>query len=183
MVPILAGIVSMLADKGLDLISSAIDGGADKAKGFIEEKTGIELDGKKELTGEEVAKLKELEVTSRLELEKLALESKKEDNRASEAVAAEMNKNTADARAMQVAALGQDDKFSKRFVYMFAAGWSIVAVVYIFMITFMSIPAANVRFADTVLGFLLGTIVATIINYFYGSSKSSADKNEVMKGR
>ena len=182
MVPILAGIVSMLADKGLDLISSAIDGGADKAKEFIEEKTGIKIDGSS-LSDEQVAKLRELEISSKVELEKLALESKKEDNRASEAVVAEMNKNTADARAMQVAALGQDDKFSKRFVYLFAAGWSIVAVVYIFMITFMSIPAANVRFADTVLGFLLGTIVATIINYFYGSSKSSADKNEAMKGR
>lgn len=182
MVPILAGIVSMLADKGLDLISSAIDGGADKAKEFIEEKTGIKMDGSS-LSDEQVAKLRELELSSKIELEKLAFESKKEDNRASEAVVAEMNKNTADARAMQVAALGQDDKFSKRFVYMFAAGWSIVAVVYIFMITFMSIPAANVRFADTVLGFLLGTIVATIINYFYGSSKSSADKNEVMKGK
>ena len=182
MVPILAGIVSMLADKGLDLISSAIDGGADKAKEFIEEKTGIKIDGSS-LSDEQVAKLRELEISSKVELEKLALERKKEDNRASEAVVAEMNKNTADARAMQVAALGQEDKFSKRFVYIFAAGWSIVAVVYIFMITFMSIPAANVRFADTVLGFLLGTIVATIINYFYGSSKSSADKNEAMKGR
>ena len=182
MVPILAGIVSMLADKGLDLISSAIDGGADKAKEFIEEKTGIKIDGSS-LSDEQVAKLRELEISSKVELEKLALESKKEDNRASEALVAEMNKNTADARAMQVAALGQEDKFSKRFVYMFAAGWSIVAVVYIFMITFMSIPTANVRFADTVLGFLLGTIIATIMNYFYGSSKSSADKNEVMKGR
>jgi hypothetical protein len=47
----------------------------------------------------------------------------------------------------------------------------------------MTIPAANVRFADTVLGFLLGTIIATIINYFYGSSKSSADKNEFIKGK
>ena len=182
MVPILAGIVSMLADKGLDLISSAIDGGADKAKDFIEEKTGIKMDGN-EFSDEQVAKLRELEISSKIELEKLAFENKKEDNRASEAVVAEVNKNTADARAMQVAALGQDDKFSKRFVYMFAAGWSIVAVVYIFMITFMNIPMANVRFADTVLGFLLGTIVATIINYFYGSSKSSADKNEIMKGR
>lgn len=180
--PILAGLVSMLADKGLDLISSAIDGGAYKAKDFIEEKTGIKMDGN-ELSDEQVAKLRELEISSKIELEKLALENKKEDNRASEAVVAEVNKNTADARAMQVSALGQDDKFSKRFVYVFAAGWSVVAVVYIFMITFMTIPTANVRFADTVLGFLLGTIVATIINYFYGSSKSSSDKNEFIKGK
>lgn len=180
--PILAGLVSMLADKGLDLISSAIDGGADKAKDFIEEKTGIKMDGN-ELSDEQVAKLRELEISSKIELEKLALESKKEDNRASEAVVAEVNKNTADARAMQVVSLNQVDVFSKRFVYFFAAGWSIVSVIYIFMVTFMSIPTANVRFADTVLGFLLGTIVATIINYFYGSSKSSSDKNEFIKGK
>lgn len=31
MVPILAGIVSMLADKGLSLISGAIDGGAEES--------------------------------------------------------------------------------------------------------------------------------------------------------
>lgn len=182
MIPILAGIVSMLADKGLDLVSSAIDGGADKAKEFIEEKTGIKMDGR-ELSEEQIAKLRELEISSKVELEKLALESKKEDNRASEAVAAEVNKNTADARAMQVAALAQEDKFSKRYVYVLASFWSVVSVVYVFLITFMTIPAANVRFADTVLGFLLGTIIATIINYFYGSSKSSADKNEFIKGK
>lgn len=182
MLPILAGLVSMLADKGLDLVSSAIDGGADKAKDFIEEKTGIKMDGS-DLSDEQVAKLKELEISFKIELEKLALESKKEDNRASEVVISEVNKNTADARAMQVESLKQDDKFSKRFVYVFAAGWSIVAVVYIFMITFVNIPAANVRFADTVLGFLLGTIVATIINYFYGSSKSSVDKNEFIQNK
>ena len=182
MIPILAGIVSMLADKGLDLVSSAIDGGADKAKEFIEEKTGIKMDGR-ELSEEQVAKLRELEISSKVELEKLALESKKEDNRASEAVVAEVNKNTADARAMQVAALAQEDKFSKRFVYVLAGFWSVVSVVYLFMITFVTIPAANVRFADTVLGFLLGTVIATVINYFYGSSKSSADKNAILKGK
>jgi hypothetical protein len=91
MIPIIAGLVSMLADKGLDLVSSAIDGGADKAKEFIEEKTGIKMDGR-ELSEEQITKLRELEINSKVELEKLALESKKEDNRASEAVVAEANK-------------------------------------------------------------------------------------------
>lgn len=81
MVPIVAGLVSMLADKGLSLISSAIDGGAEKAKEFIEEKTGIELDTKKELTNEQIAELQKFEKNYELELKKLALADKQEENR------------------------------------------------------------------------------------------------------
>lgn len=79
MIPIVAGLVSMLADKGLELISSAIDGGADKAKEFIEEKTGISLD--KGLTDEQVAELKKFEMTHEIELKRLALADKQENNR------------------------------------------------------------------------------------------------------
>lgn len=86
----------------------------------------------------------------------------------------------ASARAMQVAALGQDDLFSKRFVYWFAAAWSLFAMGYIVLITFTDIPLANTRFADTILGFLLGTIVATIIVYFFGSSKGSQGKDSTV---
>jgi hypothetical protein len=86
--------------------------------------------------------------------------------------------NVKDARAMQTAALAQSDVFSKRFVYYFAAFWSVCAVVYIAAITFAVIPAQNVRFADTILGFILGTVIATILNFFYGTSKSSQDKTD-----
>jgi hypothetical protein len=86
--------------------------------------------------------------------------------------------NVKDARGMQTAALAQSDVFSKRFVYYFASFWSVCAVVYIGFITFSVIPAANVRFADTILGFLLGTVVATLLNFFYGTSKSSQDKTD-----
>ena len=84
MIPLLAPIVSLLASKGLDLLSSAIDGGADKAKEYIEEKTGIKLDASKGLSPEQVVKLREFESTNKIELEKLALENKKEDNRHAE---------------------------------------------------------------------------------------------------
>jgi hypothetical protein len=86
--------------------------------------------------------------------------------------------NVKGAREMQAAALNQSDIFSKRFVYYFAAFWSLCSVAYIGFITFANIPAANVRFADTILGFLLGTVVATILNFFYGTSKSSQDKTD-----
>ena len=168
MIPIIAGLVSMLADKGLDLISSAIDGGADKAKQYIEDKTGIKLD--KNLTDEQVAELKKFEMTNQLELEKLALANKQEDNRASEAVQKIQADEYGNARNMQIENLRQDDKFSKRFVYYFAIFWSTFAVIYLTGITFAEIPKENIRFADTIVGFLLGTIIATMFGFFYGNS-------------
>ena len=168
MIPIIAGLVSMLADKGLDLISSAIDGGADKAKEYIEDKTGIKLD--KNLTDEQVAELKKFEMTNKIELEKLALANKQEDNRASEAVQKIQADEYGNARNMQIESLKQDDKFSKRFVYYFAMFWSAFAVIYLAGITFIEIPKENTRFADTIVGFLLGTVVATLIGFFYGNS-------------
>ena len=81
------------------------------------------------------------------------------------------------ARAMQQAALAQEDVFSKRFVYLFAIGWSVTAAIYIFCITFFTIPHENIRFADSLCGFLMGTIISTIITFFYGSSRSSQKKD------
>jgi len=86
----------------------------------------------------------------------------------------------ADARSMQEAALLSDDTFSKRFVYYFAIGWSLFACLYMGLATFLGIPEASVRFADTILGFLLGTVLAGMFGYFYGSSDGNekrADKD------
>ena len=145
-----------------DLISEV---GLPLVKKGIKSLTGIDIESK-ELTAEDKQKIIDSQIEiMKIDFEKLKLEYE----------------NTNSARDMQKVALQQDDIFSKRYVYYLATFWSIVAVGYIFLITFISIPEANVRFADTTLGFLLGTIVATIINYFFGSSKSSSDKNQLLK--
>ena len=160
-------LLSAIAGLGIDFVKDLIqDNGEDLVKEGIKKVTGIDLSKKKELTPEEVAKIKEAEYKLKaLDFEELKLEYQ----------------NTDSARDMQKAALAQDDKFSKRYVYYLATFWSIVGMLYIFLITFMEIPEKNVRFADTILGFLLGTIVATIINFFFGSSKGSKDKHDSMK--
>jgi hypothetical protein len=86
--------------------------------------------------------------------------------------------NTADARAMQVAALNQSDVFAKRFTMYLTAFWSVCAAVYIGFITFGVIPDNNVRFADTILGFILGTVIATMLNFWFGSSIGSKEKDK-----
>ena len=85
--------------------------------------------------------------------------------------------NTADARAMQIAALQQSDVFSKRFTMYLTSFWSLCAAVYIGFITFSVIPEPNVRFADTILGFILGTVIATMLNFWFGSSIGSKEKD------
>jgi len=164
MAPFIAPIISMLAGKGLDVLSNAIEGGADKAIELVSEKTGIDLT-KGSVSKEEIVELQKFQREYESELLKYHTE------------------NTKSARDMQKAALEQDDVFSKRFVYYFASLWSIASIVFIFGITFITIPEGNERFADTILGFLLGTIVATIINFFYGSSKGSQDKNVLINSK
>jgi hypothetical protein len=87
-------------------------------------------------------------------------------------------KDKESARNMQNTALQQGDKFSKQFIYWFAIGWSVIAGVYIFWVTFGDVPEANIRHTDTLLGFLMGTIISTIIAFFFGSSKGSMDKQD-----
>lgn len=83
--------------------------------------------------------------------------------------------NTKDARDLQKAALLQNDKFSKRFVYYLATFWSIVCSIYFFVATFTHV--INEEMADIILGFLLGTVSGTIMNFFFGSSQGSKEKD------
>jgi hypothetical protein len=93
----------------------------------------------------------------------------------------EHNANTADARDMQKVALGQDDKFSKRFLYWMASGSLLLGFAYIFLVTFVPLPEGNQRFADTILGVVIATVITTIYNFFFGSSKGSKDKDAITK--
>ena len=153
MAPLLMGIISTLVTNNLPKLAQAV---VDKGVDYVSEKTGVEL--KPDMPVEDLSALREQE------FKWAELEQKDRDG----------------ARHMQEVALAQDDVFSKRFIYYLAAFWSIFAVVYICAITFAPIPETSVRFADTILGFLLGTIVATILQFFFGSSKSSKDKTDAM---
>jgi len=91
------------------------------------------------------------------------------------------NESVSNARNMQETALKQEDKFSKRFVYYLASFWSFIAGTYLFSVTFFTYPVANTRIVDTITGFLLGTIIASIITFFFGSSQGSKDKDSIME--
>lgn len=76
----------------------------------------------------------------------------------------------ADARDMQIAALQQQDIFVRRFLYYFAIGIMIVATGFIFGVTFVEIPEDNLRVVDTIMGWMTGTMMSTVLYFFYGAS-------------
>jgi hypothetical protein len=89
--------------------------------------------------------------------------------------------DTQNSRGMQVTALGQDDLFSKRFVYYFASAWSAFTMVYVAAITFWPpIEESGKANSATVLGFLLGTAVASIFSYLFGNNRNSQKKDDTI---
>lgn len=86
----------------------------------------------------------------------------------------------ANARAMQIAALGQEDLFSKRFVYYFAAAWSLFSMLYFTAVTFVPLTPAGQRIADTILGVMIASVIGVMFAYFYGSTRGGIEKNKLL---
>ena len=53
--------------------------------------------------------------------------------------------------------------------------------VYFFVITLIPIPEQSTRIADTILGFLMGTAITTIIGYYFGASDENLRSQEPPK--
>lgn len=164
-------LIAPLLSQGLSLLGNAV---LAKGKDWVEQKTGVKLD--QPLSAEDAAKLRQYEMEHEEELLKLRLEDKKLGIEELQAYMAD----TANARKMQEKAIESSDPFVRRFIYYYAIFWSVCSASYIGFITFGAIPEQNVRFADTILGFILGTLVATIVQFFYGSSKGSQDKTAAL---
>lgn len=170
MIPIIAGLVSMLADKGLDLISSAIDGGADKAKEYIEDKTGIKLD--KNLTEEQVAELKKFEMTNKVELEKLALANKQEDNRHAEKKVEIITADKSNARNREIEVVKTTGKKDNTVTIL--AGVIVIGF-FAGLISLVFVHLDKGSGTYELLYMMFGALIAkfgTVIDYFFGSSET-----------
>ena len=89
-------------------------------------------------------------------------------------------KDRADARALQVAALNQDDLFSKRFLYYFALGICGFSMLIVLLLFFVEIPESNQRIVDMILGVIIGSGLISVINFFFGSSQGSKQKTDLL---
>lgn len=56
--------------------------------------------------------------------------------------------------------------------------WSLFAITYIFLVTFGAVPFENIRVVDQVLGFIMGTVAGSILQFWTGSSLGSKSKEK-----
>jgi hypothetical protein len=160
MLPILASIISGLISNNLPKVADAV---VEKGLDYVQDKLGVELKPESELTPADV--------------EKIRSEAMKHE----EFMAELDEKSRQRASDMQMHAMDNADPMVRRFIYYFAWFWSITSIIYFFGVTFYPISQTGKDFANTILGFLLGTAVSAVLQFFYGSSKSSQDKTKSMQ--
>jgi hypothetical protein len=157
MLPIIASIVSGLIQNNMHKVADAV---MDKGVDYVEEKMGIKLKPEGEATKEDYAKWN--------------AEAAKHE----EFMAELDEKSRQRATDMQMTAMKSEDWLVRRFVYLFAAFWAVMACAYIGFITFADIPEKNLRFVDTILGVVIGGVITTLLSFFYGSSQGSRAKDD-----
>ena len=114
------------------------------------------------------------------------LELEKETNRHQEALIESANKETESflkdrqsARDMQIEALKQQDKFSRRYVYYLATFVICSASAFGVLLFFLNIPPENKRLVEMFADLYLFAGGMMVLSFFFGSSKSSKDKTEM----
>lgn len=116
---------------------------------------------------------------------KIQQEMTNEINRHMEAIGAQANQETElylkdmdSARQMQIEAIKQDDVFTKRFVPHLSL--CIIGMTFLFDVglLFINIPERNHDLVNMIAGTLNSTGFAAVVYFFFGSSKSSQDKQK-----
>lgn len=157
MLPIVASIVSGLISNGMHKVADAV---IEKGVDAVQEKLGVELKPEGQATKEDYAKIQ--------------AEAMKHE----EFMAELDEKSRQRATDMQMAAMKSDDPLVRRFLYYFIGAWSTFAICFIPSLIWLPIPEENVRFADTILGYVLGTIITGMFAFLLGSSQGSRMKDE-----
>ena len=79
-------------------------------------------------------------------------------------------KDVAESRSIHAELVKKGDATASHFIYWYSWFWALSSTIYFFCVTFVQLPEGGQNFANIILGFLLGTAVATIIGFFYGNS-------------
>jgi hypothetical protein len=81
------------------------------------------------------------------------------------------------AREMQIAALNQDDIFSKRYAYYLSTAIFGMLFIFVILLFFVTIPTGNSEIVYMTFGTFIG-IVGTVAAFYFGSSSGSKEKSD-----
>lgn len=134
---------------------------------------------------EAIGKAFDANFTSKEEKEAAKLATMQEVNRSFEELgrqALELEKmylqDVANARALQVAALAQNDLFSKRFIYYLAAFIVVSATAAGFGLYWIEVPLENKRMVEMFFDVYLFAGALSVIYFFFGSSRGQERSEE-----
>lgn len=91
------------------------------------------------------------------------------------------NEDKQSARNMQIEALKQDDKFSKRFIYFLASFVIMSATGFAFGLFFYDIPETNKRMIEMFADVYLFAGAIMVLQFFFGSSYTKSFSNKEHK--
>ena len=85
------------------------------------------------------------------------------------------NKDSKDNKDVKVSESPQE---YLKFVNILTIVWTVFSMLYLSAVTFFVVPDGNNRNVDLILGFLIGTAISSLLNFHFGSSRSSVNKDK-----
>lgn len=161
-------LVTTLLQNGLSLLGNAV---LAKGKDWVEQKTGVKLDGP--LTSEQLTALKQAEMKHEQELMQIRLESDK---------LAYADNDSARTREVQIATSAAAPLINKIITPLLALAVVLLTFGLFAVVMFNSSPVDPSR--KDVLVYVLGVLSAIstqVASYYFGSSASSSFKNEILR--
>ena len=88
------------------------------------------------------------------------------------------NKDSKDNKDVKVSESPQE---YLKFVNILTIVWTVFSMLYLSAVTFFVVPDGNNRNVDLILGFLIGTAISSLLNFHFGSSRSSVNKDKQLE--
>lgn len=181
---LLGGLFSSAADKGVGITEGVIKDQIEKVANLIEEKTGIPIDdiAEDKLTEEQWLKLREFELQEHETLLEAQHRIAEVELEREKAILADRHS----ARTAGTARDDNDDPYIRRFTYHYAYLITLLTFMFILVAVFLpawkgvTLPKESWQIINTVVGFLLGVGLSAVIQYFYGSSMGSKNKEKII---
>lgn len=160
---------TVLESKGLGFLSTLLGDEKDASNSqiiqMITEKTGLDIsnpDILSNLDDQQISDIKDCVLSNHKDILEILYKFKEKNV-----------DNTKHARDTYIQAItATKSKFLSYFPPIYATVVTFSGLAYIFMITFLTIPSDNQGYANTVLGFVMGSLISPILSFYFGSSDS-----------